>query len=135
MVQSNPQRGAHTCPLTPKHFSVLPSSSPSPSCSPSPSSPLFSLLLSSCFQVRRLKEFGLTAGELTRYLTALLKDSEHVAALIGTIPSLDNLDFIMENDALGHVIMDQEQAYESLSAVAPTITLEEVILRTCRCCI
>jgi hypothetical protein len=77
-------------------------------------------------QVRRLKEFGVTHGELTRYLKALLKDSEQLAAMIDNIPSIDNLDFIMESDALGHVIMDQQQGHECLSAVADSVSLEDV---------
>lgn len=78
-------------------------------------------------QVRRLKEFGVTNGELTRYMDALLKDSEHLAAMIDNISSVDNLDFIMESDALGHTVMDQRQGHASLVAVAGTITLEEVM--------
>lgn len=86
------------------------------------------LCLFSAFQVRRLKEFGVTNGELARYLDALLKDSEQLAAMIDNISSVDNLDFIMESDALGHTVMDQRQGHEGLVAIAGTITLEEVIL-------
>ncbi|KAL4563575.1 hypothetical protein LXL04_027618 [Taraxacum kok-saghyz] len=77
-------------------------------------------------EVRRLKEFGVTKGELARYLDALLKDSEQLAAMSDNIPSVDNLDFVMESDALGHRIMDHKQSHESLIAVAGTVTLEEV---------
>jgi predicted Zn-dependent peptidase len=77
-------------------------------------------------EVRRLHKFGVTRGELARYLTALLKDSEHLAAMIDNVPSVDNLDFIMESDALGHTVMDQQQGHESLLAVAETVTLEDV---------
>ncbi|KAL0425212.1 UNVERIFIED_CONTAM: Stromal processing peptidase, chloroplastic [Sesamum radiatum] len=77
-------------------------------------------------EVRRLKEFGVTNGELARYLDALLKDSEQLAAMIDNVSSVDNLDFIMESDALGHTVMDQRQGHESLVAVAGTVTLEEV---------
>ncbi|XP_026658146.2 stromal processing peptidase, chloroplastic isoform X1 [Phoenix dactylifera] len=77
-------------------------------------------------EVRRLKEFGVTKGELTRYMDALIKDSEQLAAMIDSVPSVDNLDFIMESDALGHTVMDQRQGHESLVAVAETVTLEEV---------
>lgn len=77
-------------------------------------------------EVRRLKEFGVTRGELTRYMDALLKDSEQLAAMIDNVSSVDNLDFIMESDALGHTIMDQRQGHESLIAIAGTVTLEEV---------
>lgn len=78
-------------------------------------------------KVRRLKEFGVTKGELARYTDALLKDSEQLAAMIDNVSSVDNLDFVMESDALGHTVMDQRQGHESLLAVAGTITLEEVI--------
>ncbi|XP_057470315.1 stromal processing peptidase, chloroplastic isoform X2 [Actinidia eriantha] len=77
-------------------------------------------------EVRRLKEFGVTKGELSRYLDALLKDSEQLAAMIDNMSSVDNLDFIMESDALGHTVMDQRQGHESLVAVAGIVTLEEV---------
>lgn len=80
------------------------------------------------FQVRRLKEFGVTMGEMTRYMDALIKDSEQLAMMIDSVPSVDNLDFIMESDALGHTVMDQLQGHESLLAVAETVTLEEVLM-------
>ncbi|KHN01526.1 hypothetical protein glysoja_041203, partial [Glycine soja] len=79
-------------------------------------------------KVRRLKDFGVTQGELTRYLDALLKDSEHLAAIIDNVSSVDNLDFIMETDALGHKVMDKRQGHESLLAVAGAVTLEEQLL-------
>ena len=79
------------------------------------------------FQVRRLKEFGVTMGEMTRYMDALIKDSEQLAMMIDSVPSVDNLDFIMESDALGHTVMDQLQGHESLLGVAETVTLEEVL--------
>ncbi|XP_065861526.1 stromal processing peptidase, chloroplastic isoform X2 [Euphorbia lathyris] len=78
------------------------------------------------YKVRRLKAFGVTKGELTRYMDALLKDSEHLAAMIDNVSSVDNLEFIMESDALGHTVMDQRQGHESLMAVTETVTLEEV---------
>ncbi|KAL6494424.1 hypothetical protein OROGR_031224 [Orobanche gracilis] len=77
-------------------------------------------------EVRRLKEFGVTNGELARYLDALLKDSEQMAAMSDNVTSLENLDFTMENDALGHIVMDQRQGHESLVALVGTVTLEEV---------
>ncbi|KAK8964765.1 hypothetical protein KSP40_PGU008233 [Platanthera guangdongensis] len=77
-------------------------------------------------EVRRLKEFGVTKGELTRYMDALIKDSEQLAAMIDSVPSVDNLDFIMESDALSHTVMDQRHGHECLVAVAETVTFEEV---------
>lgn len=66
-------------------------------------------------------------GEMTRYMDALIKDSEQLAMMIDSVPSVDNLDFIMESDALGHTVMDQLQGHESLLGVAETVTLEEVL--------
>lgn len=63
---------------------------------------------------------------MTRYMDALIKDSEQLASMIENIPSVDNLDFIMESDALGHTVMDQRQGHECLIAVAETVTLDEV---------
>lgn len=66
-------------------------------------------------------------GEMTRYMDALIKDSEQLAMMIDSVPSVDNLDFIMESDALGHTVMDQLQGHDSLLGVAETVTLEEVL--------
>eukprot|EP00898_Chlorokybus_atmophyticus_P002810 jgi/Chlat1/352/Chrsp10S01473 len=73
-------------------------------------------------EARRLFVHGVTASEQARYLSALLKDSDQLAAMVGQIPSLDNLDFVMESDALGHTVMDQVQGHQ----VADTLTLDEV---------
>jgi len=48
--------------------------------------------------------------------------------MIDNVSSVDNLDFIMESDALSHKVMDQRQGHESLLAVAGTVTLDEVFL-------
>eukprot|EP00899_Mesostigma_viride_P019537 jgi/Mesvir1/27585/Mv07330-RA.1 len=77
-------------------------------------------------EMRRLKEFGVTRGEFSRYMEALLSDSAQLAAMIDSIPSIDNLDFIMESDALGHTVMDQVQGHEALAMASRTIELEEV---------
>ncbi|GJP40170.1 hypothetical protein CLOM_g24450 [Closterium sp. NIES-68] len=77
-------------------------------------------------EVRRLQQFGLTRGELARYVTTMVRDSEHNAAMIDSIHSIDSLDFLMESFALGHAVLDPEQSYECLSAIAPTIELEDV---------
>jgi hypothetical protein len=78
-------------------------------------------------QVWRQKEFGVTMGEITSYMDALIKYSEQLAMMIDSVPSVDNLDLIMESDALGHIVMDQLQGHESLPAFAKTITLAEVL--------
>lgn len=60
-------------------------------------------------EVRRLQRFGVTAGELERYKMALLRDSAQAAEQALSVPSADNLDFIMESLALGHTVLDQRQ--------------------------
>lgn len=77
-------------------------------------------------EVRRLYAHGITPGELLRYKAALLRDSEQLAEQAGSVPSIDNLDFVMESDILGHTVMDQEQGHEALVAVADYVTLEDV---------
>ena len=63
-------------------------------------------------EVRRLQRFGVTAGELERYKMALLRDSAQAAEQALSVPSADQLDFIMESLALGHTVLDQRQVRE-----------------------
>ena len=60
-------------------------------------------------EARRLQRFGVTAGELERYKMALLRDSAQAAEQALSVPSADQLDFIMESLALGHTVLDQRQ--------------------------
>lgn len=69
---------------------------------------------------------GLTKQEADRFRAALLADSEQLALQTGQVPHLDNLEFIMESDALGHAVMDQVAAHEALTKVANTIDLESI---------
>ena len=77
-------------------------------------------------EVRRMKVFGVTKSEFKHYAAALLRDSKQLAEQAGTVPSIDNLDFVMESDALGHTVMDQRQSHEALERIVPEVTLEEV---------
>jgi predicted Zn-dependent peptidase len=77
-------------------------------------------------EARRLKQYGLTSGELTRFKSAMMRDSEQLAQQAGFVPSLENLDFVMEHDALGHVVMDQVQGHEALVRLDDVICLEGV---------
>ena len=45
------------------------------------------------------------AGEVERYLAAILRDSAHLAEQGNKIPSLDTLNFVMESQACGHTVM------------------------------
>ena len=76
-------------------------------------------------ETRRLARHGVTPAELRRYSAALQRDSEQLAQQSGTVPSVDNLTFVMESDALGHVVMDQVQGHAALMEIAPLITLQE----------
>jgi len=64
-------------------------------------------------EVRRLQRFGVTRGELERYKSALLRDSEQLAEQSESVPSVDNLEFVMESLALGHTVLDQKTVSES----------------------
>lgn len=77
-------------------------------------------------EVRRLQQHGVTAAELERYKSALLRDSEQLAEGAESVPSLDNLEFVMESMALGHAVIEQRQAHEYLVQLADTITPDEV---------
>lgn len=59
-------------------------------------------------EVRRLQRFGVTRGELERYKQALQRDSEQLAEQSESVPSVDNLEFVMESLALGHTVLDQK---------------------------
>ena len=77
-------------------------------------------------EARRLQQCGLTPGELQRFKGAMMRDSEQLAQQAGFVPSLENLDFVMEHDALGHVVMDQVQGHEALVRLDDVIRLEGV---------
>ena len=77
-------------------------------------------------EVRRLQQHGVTAAELERYKSALLRDSEQLAEGADSVPSLDNLEFVMESLALGHAVLEQRQAHKYLLDIADSITPEEV---------
>lgn len=77
-------------------------------------------------EMRRLRLHGVTKGEMDRYADALLRDSEQLAEQNGSVPSVDNLDFVMESLALGHTVMDPREGHEALLQVANTVTLEDV---------
>ncbi len=68
-------------------------------------------------EVRRLQKYGVTGGELERYKSALLRDSEQLAEQAASVPSADNLDFVMESLALGHIIIDQKEVRASFTCL------------------
>lgn len=64
-------------------------------------------------EVRRLQQYGVTPGELERYRAALLRDNAQAAEQAESIPSHDNLDFVMESLALGHTVVDHRKVCPS----------------------
>ena len=77
-------------------------------------------------EVRKLQLHGVTAGELERYKSALLKDSEQLAEQAGSVPSVENLDFTMDSLSQGHVVMDQKQGHAAMLDLADAVSLEEI---------
>jgi predicted Zn-dependent peptidase len=77
-------------------------------------------------EARRLQLYGVTPGELERYKTALLRDSEQLAEQADSVPSQDTLEFLMESLALGHTVLDQRQAHLYLQQFSDSINPEEV---------
>jgi len=77
-------------------------------------------------EVRRLWRNGATKAELQRFVGMMQADSEQLALQMDLVPSNDNLDFIMESDALGHCVMDQAQGHEAMMRASEGITLQEV---------
>lgn len=77
-------------------------------------------------EARRLQRFGVTPAELERYKSALLRDSEQVAEGAASVPSLDNLEFVMESLALGHTVLEPRETHACLASLTDSITAEEV---------
>ena len=77
-------------------------------------------------EVRRLQQYGVTAGELERYRVALLRDSEQAAEQAASFSSDNNLNFVMESLTLGHTVQHQSQAHAATLAVADAVTLDQV---------
>ncbi|CAM9642158.1 unnamed protein product [Chrysoparadoxa australica] len=77
-------------------------------------------------EVRRLGMFGLTQGELDRFSSALLTDTQQLAAQGDRISNSDQLTILMESVASGHTFMDAKQQYEATRLVIESLTLAEV---------
>lgn len=77
-------------------------------------------------EMRRLAMFGVTASELQRYKEALIRDSEQLAEQRDSVPSAETLDFLMESDATGHVVMDQITGHNATLAVIDQLSLLEI---------
>eukprot|EP00968_Pinguiococcus_pyrenoidosus_P026966 scaffold7344_cov242-Pinguiococcus_pyrenoidosus.AAC.2 len=77
-------------------------------------------------EIRRFATFGLSQGELDRYLVAMIADSAQNRAQGDRINNADQLQLLMESVACGHTFMDAEQSYRATEAVVRSITLDEI---------
>mmetsp|Transcript_27617 Transcript_27617/g.35886 ORF Transcript_27617/g.35886 Transcript_27617/m.35886 type:complete len:1126 (-) Transcript_27617:270-3647(-) len=77
-------------------------------------------------EIRRLGLYGLTQQELNRYATALLTDTQQLAAQGDRISNGDQLQFLMESTACGHTFMDPHQTYLATQLVVNSLNLDEV---------
>lgn len=77
-------------------------------------------------EIRALCDYGITEGEMKRYMDAMVKDTAKGVAENDTVPSEDHLNFIMTSDVFDHVIMHPEQSYLAFQEVAPHVTMEQV---------
>mmetsp|Transcript_5443 Transcript_5443/g.6121 ORF Transcript_5443/g.6121 Transcript_5443/m.6121 type:complete len:866 (-) Transcript_5443:587-3184(-) len=83
-------------------------------------------ICTSLSEIRKLGEFGVTAGEMERYASALMTDAEQLAAQGDRISNGDQLSYLMETVANGHTFMSPEQSYYTTAKALSTLTLEEV---------
>jgi len=77
-------------------------------------------------EVRKLGVYGVTKGEIERYVSSLMSDAEQLAAQGDRISNGDQLSYLMETIANGHTFMSPMQSYEITKKALSTLTLEEV---------
>mmetsp|Transcript_8529 Transcript_8529/g.10826 ORF Transcript_8529/g.10826 Transcript_8529/m.10826 type:complete len:726 (+) Transcript_8529:2-2179(+) len=77
-------------------------------------------------ETRRLGEFGITQSELERFGTALVTDSEQLAAMGDQLAHSDQVTHLMEAIACGHTWMDPATAHAATVTAVDAITLDEV---------
>ncbi|KAL7581314.1 hypothetical protein ACA910_006078 [Epithemia clementina (nom. ined.)] len=77
-------------------------------------------------EIRKLGVYGVTAGEMERYASSLMTDAEQLAAQGDRISHGDQLSYLMETVANGHVFMSPTQSFEMTAKALSTLTLDEV---------
>mmetsp|Transcript_36185 Transcript_36185/g.53050 ORF Transcript_36185/g.53050 Transcript_36185/m.53050 type:complete len:1205 (+) Transcript_36185:144-3758(+) len=77
-------------------------------------------------EIRKLGLYGVTPGEMERYVGALMTDSAQLAAQGDGISHGDQLAYLMETVANGHAFMSPQQAYQTTELALSTLSLEEV---------
>ncbi|KAK9797772.1 hypothetical protein WJX73_010222 [Symbiochloris irregularis] len=76
-------------------------------------------------EARRLQRYGVTESELECYRVALKRDSQQILLQSRSVPSMQNLEFLMEYIALGNTYVDLSQA-EWVDDLLDSITRAEV---------
>jgi hypothetical protein len=77
-------------------------------------------------EIRKLGVYGVTLGEMERYASSLMTDAEQLAAQGDRISHGDQLSYLMETVANGHVFMSPMQSYQMTAKALQTLTLEDV---------
>ncbi|KAJ8608166.1 hypothetical protein CTAYLR_010305 [Chrysophaeum taylorii] len=77
-------------------------------------------------ETRRMAEFGISQSELERFGSALITDSEQLAAMGAQLAHSEQLTHLMETIACEHTFMDAETAHAATMAAVESVTLDEV---------
>uniref|UniRef100_A0A7S1NQ93 Uncharacterized protein n=1 Tax=Eutreptiella gymnastica TaxID=73025 RepID=A0A7S1NQ93_9EUGL len=77
-------------------------------------------------EIRRLGIHGISENELARYKSAILAESEMLAAQSGLLESENVVQWIMEATAVGHAFMHPDDSLRVTKEALTSITLEEV---------
>lgn len=83
-------------------------------------------IFKSLCEIRKLGQYGLTPGEMLRYVSSLMTDAEQMAAQGDHIVHSDQLAYLMETVANGHTFMSPAQSCEMTGRALSTMTLEQV---------
>lgn len=77
-------------------------------------------------EIRKLGLYGVTPGEMERYASSLMTDAEQLAAQGDRISHGDQLSYLMETVANGHIFMSPMQSYQMTAKALQSLTLDEV---------
>jgi hypothetical protein len=77
-------------------------------------------------EFKRMAEFGMSENELQRCLSALLSDSEQLAAQGDRMTNQDQLTYLMESVACEHTFMDAMQTHAATQIVTAALSVEDV---------
>lgn len=77
-------------------------------------------------EMRRMAAFGISESELERFGSALITDSEQLAAMGDQLAHGEQLTHLMETIACQHTFMDPKTAHAATVAAVESVSLEEV---------